>query len=425
MTPTNKGLQRGRALAAGAKTLPQRLQAAFRDCLKLHPTLGDLDLAAAIRDFDRQRLAHEPSLDKFPELRGHSDRLRAERQAFRDASGLDDTAVAFQFSWPFFISRRVGSRHLARYDLMPAQKACTNVFFPFGADGVTLSDNRDDVPNPVYAKTIPQHRPEGLLLQKRIHWVQGGVSAACLLDDEPNCLFPANPFEYDLMPREALDSIDDMMEFGTRYREFFGPGNMIWVDRQLRAVAVEKSNCLVAFRRPTVNGAIAVTACAYLDESLHAQQMAGDRRAMRIKGETEATSPDFCYHRGSRERYRRLVALADAEAARPGGATLWGALEVVNDHAVPFPARVCLAGEKGMPDKEPNANWSLTQHAAVVTGPRRRCLYRSIQDYHPPRPIYEYTPKLMLGPGVKMRPEWQADIKAGRCRLAKPAAAKA
>jgi hypothetical protein len=66
------------------------------------------------------------------------------------------------------------------------------------------------------------------------------------------------------------------------------------------------------------------------------------------------------------------------------------------------------------------ANWSLTQHAAVITGPKRRCLYRSVQDLYHPRPVYAFKPKLMLGPGVKLQADWQADIAAGRCELAPP-----
>jgi hypothetical protein len=206
-----------------------------------------------------------------------------------------------------------------------------------------------------------------------------------------------------------------VIEFMTRYKDFWGPGNKIWVDRQLNAVAVEKTHCLVAFRKPEVNGAVAITACAYLDDTLHAHQMRKMRRVMEIKGETEATCPDLMYHLGSRERYRRLMALCNTEAVRPGGATLWGALGIVADHAVPFPARICLAGEKGIPEKEAVANWSLTQHAAVITGPRRRALYRSIQDLHHPNPVHTYPPKLVLGPDVEMMPEWQADVDSGRC----------
>jgi hypothetical protein len=43
-----------------------------------------------------------------------------------------------------------------------------------------------------------------------------------------------------------------------------------------------------------------------------------------------------------------------------------------------------------------------------------------------PRHVTSYTPKLVLGEGVAMRPEWQADIDAGRCELAdEPVAAGA
>jgi hypothetical protein len=389
----------------------------------LYPTIGDMDLEAAIRDFDRERLEDEPSIEKFPELRGHRDLLRAERRAFTETSGLDAAAAAFWYSWVFFVSRRINSRHLARHDLLPARTACTYIYFPAGADGVTVADNRDDVPHHVSAREVASYRPDVLLQAGPVGWMQGRVSAACLLDDEPACLFPANPLEYDLMPSSALENINDMIEFGVRYREFYGPGNMIWVDRKLNAVAVEKTNCLVAFRRPTVNGAVGVTACAYLDDALNAQQAAGDRRAMAIKSETKDTSPDFLYHVGSRERYRRMIELVNAEASRPGGATLWGAFEVVADHAVPFPARICLAGEKNLPDKEPHANWTMSEYAAVIAGARKRCLYRSLHDLKVPRPIYEYVPRLMLGPGVDMRPEWRDDVDAGRCTMDDPVSA--
>ena len=415
------GQERGRKAGAGivAKQFLADMAGAFQEARLLFPTAANLDFPGEIRAFDAERLADQPDLGRFPELKGHIDLLRGEREGFRKQTHLDETATAFRYSWGFFLSRRLSSRHLARYDLMPVRQACTNIFFPQGADGVTIADNRDDVPCPAYVTTIPAHRPAHLLQQEPLHWQQGAVSAAVLMDDEPACLFPGNPFEYNLLPPEVLDDINDLMEFGVRYREFYGPGNQIWVDRQLNAVAVEKTNCLVAFRRPTVNGAVAVTACAYLDETLHAHQMACTRRAMQIKGDTAETSVDLNYHLGSRRRYRRLVELTNREAARPGGATLWGALAVVADHAVPFPDRICLAGEKTFPDKEPNANWSLTQHAAVVTGRSRRLLYRSLQDLKHPRPVYEYIPKLLLGAGVSMRPEWQADIAASRCEPAR------
>jgi len=416
----DKGLARGTKAAQGVDItdFTKSITDAFESTRQLFPTAADIDFAAAIADFDADRLADEPDLARFPELKGHIDLLRGEREGFQEVTGLDEAAVAFKFSWGFYISRRITSQHLARYDLLKPPTMCTNIFFPHGADGVTIADNRDDVPVPAYVDLIPKHRPDHLLTRDAPHWIQGAVSSGVLLDDEPKCIFPANPVDYDLVPDECLNNIDDLVAFMTRYCDFWNSHNGIWVDRQLNAVAFEKTNCLLAIRKPTVNGAVAVTACAYLDDKLHAHQMGRTRHAIGLKGETEATSVDLNYHLGSRKRYRRLVDLTNREAARPGGATLWGALGVVADRSVPFPDRVCLAGEKAFPDREPNANWSLTQHAAVITGPRKRCLYRSVQDLRNPKPVYDFVPNLMLGPGVTMQPAWQADITAGRCTLA-------
>lgn len=425
-----EGRERGlkRAKGTDPKALVEAMGQQFEHARRLFPT-AQLDMAAEMRMFDAKRLASAPDLARFPELRGHIDLLVAERKAFREATGLDETACAYAHSWWFFLTRHLWSRHLARYDLLVPPglirpQECTNVFMPFGAEGVTIADNRDDILCEQYVRHIPLHRPASLLAGKPVAWCQGGVSSAVLLDDEPACLFPANPHEYGLMPPDCLERIDDIIAFMRRYGDFWGPGNQLWVDRQLCAVAVEKTNCLMAVRRPAVRGAVAITACAYLDEGLHAHQMAKTRRALEMMGHTEATSPDLAYHLGSRARYRRLVELTDREAGRPGGATLWGALEIVADHAVPFPARICLAGERTFPDRELYGNWSLSQHAAVITGDGRRCLYRSLQDLHRPKPVYTYTPKLMLGPGVAMRPEWQADIDAGTCELAPAATAE-
>jgi len=273
-----------------------------------------------------------------------------------------------------------------------------------------VADNRDDVPVPAYRATVPAFRPVHLLQNEAVPWQQGAASATILLDEEPACSFPCDPFE--LMPEECLDDVRSIVEFMTRYREFYGPGKFIWVDRRHRAVAVEKANCRVAFRWPTVAGAVCVGDFSYLDPELRKYKKTCLRRVMAATGTTPETSLDWNYDLAADRRHERLEQLTDSEAAR--GATLWGALSVVADTELPFPDRVCVAGEKMMA-KETAANWTLTQHAAVITGPNRRVLYRSIQDVDHPRSIITYPPKLLLGAGVKMRPEWRADIVAGRC----------
>jgi len=418
------GRQRGREAGKNTEGFVERMEEELANQLELFPSLGDIDMGAAIRDYDRERLACEPDYAWFPEMKGLIDRHLGEREGFREASGLGETAAAYHFSFSFFISRRINAHHLARYDLVSSRSQCTNVFFPDGKDGVTIGDNRDDWPRVDYRESVPEFRlspvpadnDQRYLRVSEVKGRKGGASSAVLLDEEPKCSFPCDPHE--LIPDECFDDIHALVEFLTRYREFYGPANMIWCDRNLNAVAVEKSNCRVAFRWPTVAGAVCITACSYLDPELSAFKNERTRRACKLKGETEETSLDVAYFEGCDRRYRRLIALTNAEAGR--GATLWGAFNCVADTAVPFPDRVCLAGERTDPAREANANWTLTQHAQVITGPNRRGLYRSIQDLHADRirPITEVAPKLVLGKGVKMKPEWQKDIDEGRCEPA-------
>jgi len=261
--------------------------------------------------------------------------------------------------------------------------------------------------------------PSPVPARHRVGFRQGVVSNGVPLDEDPVCSFPCNPFE--LMPPEAYADIRVAIEFMSRYREFWGPGNMLWCDRQRNAVAVEKTNCRVAFRFPVVAGAVGVTACAYLDPELHAFKQKCLRKVMKAKRESQRNNMDWHFDQGSRLRYQRLMNLTQREAARPGGATLWGAFDIVADEAVPFPARICLAGQKVMPDqpgREQHVNWTVSQHAGVITGPRRRWLCRAIRDTAHPRAVTRWTPRLVLGEGVRMRREWQADITAERCELA-------
>jgi len=419
MSLRETGRERGRAAARAAlkNNLPEVMLREFRMNLELFPSLGPgHDMAAGVLAYDQKRLEAVPDTTRFPETKGLIERALGEREGFVESSGLTAVHAAYQYSWWAYCWKHINAHHVARYDLTSVQQQCTNVFFPEGKDGVTLSDNRDDLPFPWYSH-IPSYKigPIAVNTNNQVHWLQGGVSSAVLLDEEPENIFPYNPFES--IPDECLDDVRVLAKFMEERADFWGPGNQLWVDRNLNAVAVEKANVRVAFRYPTSSGAACITACSYLNPEMNAFKRSRLLEVAKHKGETPETCIDLLYSDGCDERHQRLWDLTDAEAARPGGATLWGALECVADTAVPFPARVCLAGEKADPAREPNANWTLTQHAMVVTGPYRRALYRSVQDLANPRPIVEETPKLSLGEGVEMQPEWQRDIDEGRCIL--------
>lgn len=400
-------------LAAGkerASTLQKEMADQFEWASVLYPALKEFDLAAMVRDYDRERLACEPDYTKFPELRGLIDRHVGEREGFLAGSGLDETAAAFHFSWNSLIFKRVNAHYPAYWENASALAQCTNVFFPEGQDGVTTSDNRD-INKECGRRVTPTWRPnkDDSPWSDINQYLQGAASSAIVMDEEPECSFPCDPDEF--CPPEAWDDVHVRVEFMTRYREFWGPCNQIWIDRHLNAVAVEKTNCRVAFRYPEVAGAVCITACSYLDPEIHAFKQKRLRMLMEAKGETEDNCPDWEFDLGARQRNRRLCELTNAAAAKPGGPTIWDALDIVADEAVPFPDRICLAGEDGV-------TWSYLQHAAVLSGPKRRWLYRTAEEHEKSGSVTEAKPKLLLGEGVEMQSEWQADIDAGRCELA-------
>jgi hypothetical protein len=413
------GRQRGREAAARFKELKlhEVMEFEFARNLALFPTLGkDYDFARAVVAWDHRRLQATPDTNRFPEVKNIVDEVFGEREGFLESSGLSEVHCAYHYSFFHLIWKHINSHHAARYDLESARLQCTDVFFPDGCEGITSSDNRDDILYPHNEASVVNFRPAPPPQNPAPRWLRGGVSSLILMDEEPEEIFPYDPHPY--LPSECRKNIKDIIAWMYERRDFLFPGNQIWADENLNAVAIEKSNRRIGVRFPTHNGAVCITAGGYLDPELSAFKQERLKRVAEAIGVTPENCFDVIFSNACDARYRRLLELTNAEASRPGGATLWGAFNIVADTAVPFPERICLAGEKLEPEREPNANWTLMQQATVQSGPNRRVLFRSVQSYSNPRPIYEETPKLLLSEGVAMRPEWQRDIDDGKCKLA-------
>ena len=95
------GRQRGRAAGRNLQDFEERMEKDLAYLRELYPSVGDMDLEAAIRDYDAERLDCEPDYSQFPEMKGLIDRHIGEREGFRQASGLDETATAYHFSFGF------------------------------------------------------------------------------------------------------------------------------------------------------------------------------------------------------------------------------------------------------------------------------------------------------------------------------------
>jgi hypothetical protein len=358
-----------------------------------YPASADLDYKHELVKLEKERMAADLDLTRFPECRGLREVVEAEHKGFHEACN-SDWMTAFHFNWFWFISRRLNTRYVAR---SAPRGRCTAVWFSHGEEGPLQGNNLDDIRRPFEKRILkpPKEGPSGEPIKKPT--CVGGVSAAVLCDEEPHDIFPVNVHE--IMP-DDIDTVEELVKFLERYREFFGPGNQIWVDSRLKSVALEKSNCRMGVRYER-NGASAITALSYLTPEMNAFKKERDRISVAARGWDPEDNPDTLVWAGAEQRYHRLLRLVDEEARR--GPTLWGVANIMLDPHAPFPERISVAGERCHP-AEPDVNWTLMSSSSVLFGPTRRMLTWILEG---DRPIFESKPYLTLGKGVKMREEWK------------------
>jgi hypothetical protein len=259
--------------------------------------------------------------------------------------------------------------------------------------GPLYGRNWDVTNDPSFDTKPPRLGPDG----KRRLWTKG-VSCATLCDDEPEQTFPLNAWQ--VLPEDCR-KLPDVVDFLTRYADWWGPGNGVLVDEDLNCVAYEKANCKVGWRYSN-DGTAAVTACAQIIPEIKAHRDRCHAHSLEIRGYDE-TSPDFKYWAGAEKRYHRLLKLVKEAAAR--GPTLADMAAIVTDHAVPYPDRVCIAGESCDPSITSDvAEWTMRSRAAVLEGPNRRTLFYRVEGK---KPCYESPPFLVPGEGVEVKAEWR------------------
>src|SRR5262249_16340019 len=76
-------------------------------------------------------------------------------------------------------------------------------------------------------------------------------------------------------------------------------------------------------------------------------------------------------------------------------------------HAVPYPARVCIAGESPL-GKPHEVEWTMCSHSEVLEGPNRRILFYTVEG---DKPCYETPPYLVPGEAVELKHEWKKNTR--------------
>jgi hypothetical protein len=373
------------------------------------PLSAHLDYRAEIVKLWKERMDADLDLTQYPECRGLREIVQAEYRGYLDGCGGDPVPAAYYFNWSYYLRLRLQTRHFgfpadrraeytpARVYAQPAE--CTAIWFEDSPDGPINGKNLDSSPSQRLDHHIPHHIPNGEPI-KGVR-LMGTGTATVFCDEEPEDIFPVN---LDYIVPEDIRTVQDYVPFRYRYRQFCGPGNMVWVDEQGSSVAIEQSNCRMGWRFST-NGISAVTALAYLTPELQAFKLERDRHSLKLRGWGE-DAPDWIYWRGCDARYRRLMKLVEEAGRR--GSTLEGMARMLLDPDAPFPERISCANEKFHPDVDTDF-WTVFTWATVVFGPERRT-YWWAQPLKPTGPLFKLTPELHLGEGVAMQEKFKAEL---------------
>ena len=366
----------------------------------------DLDFVDALITFSRERIASDLDLTKYPECRGMREVVEAMRKGFTDVI-TDPAKAAYCLDWYWFVSRRLNTHYVGKAPL-PAQ--CTDFWFADTREGGPIhGSNRDDL---LFGyQGIEYHKkniPHGVMKSSTFTGVSciGGASSAVLCDEEPECLFPV---ELGWIIPDGITDVREYVGYLDQYKEFWGPGNQLWTDPRMNFAALEKANVRMGVRYST--GCCAITACSYLIPEMNAFKKERDLLSYRVRGWDVNDNPDKAYWEGDESRYRRLLDLVQKEYDR--GATMIGAAQIALDHAVPFPARINIQGQRGHRDEKPDMqNWSMITNIWCLSGPNTRS-YNWIIDPDNPKPVYQTECIIIPGEGQQHRlPEWEAEVRA-------------
>lgn len=279
-----------------AVVIKNRAELGFNVIRQGMPDATDAEIGLVLRDFNRQRLEAVPNYAQYPELRGMPELIRAEWRGTQDGAGLtDDELAAYVGAMPYYHRYITGGRIPAR---------CSYIFFPTSDVGPILANNLDSGPEEKFtAPTWPMANE---------HLIVGGVSSGVYLDEESPELFPAPVFK--LVGRYCRTT-EEAVEMFTRYNYFWGPGNLIVIDRNKTTAMIEKTACRIGVRY-SPDGFGFITAMTAEEPAMHAFLENRRQASLQARGLTD-DSNDMRYWRGADARRALMATLLDEARQAP------------------------------------------------------------------------------------------------------------
>lgn len=281
--------------------------------------LSDQSRDVIVKKMDRlnqERLAAVPDLLKYPELRGVADLIRASWEGARDGAELDFPEWVAHCDGGFYYHRNVLNVGRSS-DKDPSR--CTYIYFHTSDEGPILANNLDSsLKEPYGAPTWPAINE---------HLIYGGVSSGIFYDELSPEIFPV-PIK-ELVARYCRTT-EEAVEFLTRYKLFWGPGNVILIDRQNRIAVIEKSACRIGVRYLS-DGFGFVTSMTAADPEFRAYLVDRRENSLKERG-LGPDSGDAHYWKAADRRHALLEELLAEAKKCPTYAELKRLIQYRSDH---------------------------------------------------------------------------------------------
>jgi len=298
------------------------------------PGVSPEEITRRLAAWNRDRLGALPDLNRYPELQGMRDLVDAEWRGWRDGARMSpEQWTAYCAATSYYHRHLKGGAGV---------QCCSFIYFPASDHGPLLASNLDSTPDQPYDK------PEWPLINE--HLIAGAVSSGVFLDEVSPEIFPAPVMKlvgrYCRNTKEAVDML-------TRYNCFWGPCNLIVVDRANTVAMIEKSACRIGVRYSR-DGFGFITAMTAEEPGMKA--WLANRRAESLKvRKLPARCVDTAYWEGADGRQRLMTELLEEARGNP---TLEGMRRMIQFRD-PKRGKVCYNGEILFPPDGPPCEYTL------------------------------------------------------------------
>jgi hypothetical protein len=330
-----------------------------------------------VLSFHKERLASEPDLNQYPELRGYRDLVLEEERGLFDA-GADEALIALSRSLEFWRMTRLREETGRAWFAQAAPEKCRIIYLAHSDRGALHLKNMDDPitywkPKPPVAPNTPWPFQHPLIFDS--------VGSGLHIDEIPPEIFPVQVRE---LCQENCTTVEEAKEFLVRYNYFWGSQNLLVHDHHGNSVAFEKTWCRVATRGPNAQGINFVNGMGSLDPNLSAFQKQQRQKYLDQIGADWNDSPDGCYFTSCENKWKNMARYVDDLSLNPTWENAKQLMEM-RDPSGPM----CLTGAKAHPEQEVVA-YTLQMRMFEIDSKRLH-----LRQWRDNIPVYLDTPEIV------------------------------